>query len=90
MLTGLYTCRLAHRRLKLSTLVQVIPLESVMKKPQNMPRVLNMAALTVVGINLPFALYGYLLFGDNTQGVQKSDLSRLPHSSLRRCPHNEQ
>ena len=32
---------------------QVIPLESVMKKPDKMPRVLDVAALVVVGINLP-------------------------------------
>lgn len=50
---------------------QVIPLESVMKKPKNMPRVLDVAAMVVVGINLPFALYGYLLFGDNTRGTTR-------------------
>lgn len=48
---------------------QVIPLESVMKQPKNMPAVLDTAALVVVGINLPFALYGYLLFGQQTQGM---------------------
>lgn len=33
-----------------------------------MPAILDSAALVVVGINLPFAVYGYLLFGTNTQG----------------------
>ncbi len=47
---------------------QVIPLESTMKRPKNMPVVLDLAALTVVGINLPFALYGYLMFGSMTNG----------------------
>lgn len=46
----------------------VIPLESVMKRPQRMPYVLDAAAVVVVGVNLPFALYGYLLFGSGTQG----------------------
>ena len=40
-----------------------------MKKPQNMPKILDMTALVVVGINVPFAIYGYLLFGENTQGM---------------------
>ena len=39
-----------------------------MKKPRSMPTILDFAALMVVGVNLPFALYGYLLFGSNTQG----------------------
>ena len=40
-----------------------------MMKPSSMPKVLDMAALVVVGINVPFAVYGYLLFGENTQGM---------------------
>ena len=40
-----------------------------MKKPKDMPVVLDFAALVVVGINLPFAIYGYLLFGEGTQGM---------------------
>ena len=40
-----------------------------MKRPRNMPVILDLAALTVVGINLPFALYGYLLYGSNTDGI---------------------
>ena len=47
----------------------MIPLESEMKRPQRMPFLLDMACLVVVGVNLPFAVYGYLLFGKNTQGV---------------------
>ena len=46
----------------------MIPLESVMKKPQQMRNVLDAACITVVCVNLPFALYGYLLFGNNVQG----------------------
>lgn len=46
----------------------VIPLESSMKRPKNMPLVLDFAALVVVGLNIPFAVYGYLLFGNITQG----------------------
>ena len=40
-----------------------------MKRPQRMPFLLDMACLVVVGVNLPFAVYGYLLFGSNTQGM---------------------
>ena len=40
-----------------------------MKRPKNMPLVLDFAALVVVGLNLPFAVYGYLLFGSATQGI---------------------
>ena len=39
-----------------------------MKRPKNMPIVLDFAALVVVGLNIPFAVYGYLLFGEATQG----------------------
>ena len=55
--------------LYLLPLSQVIPLESQMKRPQRMPFLLDMACLVVVGVNLPFAVYGYLLFGSNTQGM---------------------
>ena len=55
--------------LSLSPPSQVIPLETQMKRPQRMPFLLDMACLVVVGVNLPFAVYGYLLFGSNTQGV---------------------
>lgn len=33
-----------------------------------MTYVLDAAALVVVGINLPFALYGYFMFGKDTKG----------------------
>ena len=36
-----------------------------------MPLVLDFAALVVVGLNIPFAVYGYLLFGNVTQGTYK-------------------
>ncbi len=42
-----------------------------------MPKVLDMAALVVVGINLPFAIYGYLLFGANTQGTHELNLNEV-------------
>ena len=51
--------------------LQVIPLESVMKNPKDMPVVLDFAAVIVVVVNLPFALYGYLLFGDQIQGMPR-------------------
>lgn len=46
----------------------MIPLESVMKKPQQMRDVLDAACVIVVSVNLPFALYGYLLFGNQVEG----------------------
>ena len=49
--------------------LQVIPLESVMKKPRRMPAVLDAACIIVIGVNLPFALYGYFLFGEKTNGT---------------------
>ncbi len=56
---------------------QVIPLQSTMKRPWNMPYVLDAACLVVVGLNMPFAIYGYLLFGSQTQG-QPSGIVPLP------------
>ena len=50
---------------------QVIPLESVMKHPNRMQYVLDVACVVVLAVNLPFAIYGYLLFGSATAG-QKS------------------
>ena len=41
-----------------------------MKNPKRMPYVLDMACLVVIGVNLPFALYGYFLFGPQTQGTR--------------------
>ena len=46
-----------------------------MKRPKSMPVLLDLAALTVVVVNLPFALYGYLLFGSSTQGEWLKSLS---------------
>lgn len=46
----------------------MIPLESVMKKPQQMKYVLDAACVIVLTVNLPFALYGYLLFGNEVKG----------------------
>lgn len=43
-------------------------MQNSMKKPQYMTYVLDAAALVVVGINLPFALYGYFMFGKDTKG----------------------
>ena len=50
-----------------------------MKKPKKMPMILDIAALVVVGVNLPFALYGYLLFGEETQGMCGGALTTLYH-----------
>ncbi len=36
-----------------------------------MSGVLDLAALTVVVVNLPFALYGYLMFGSSTKGASQ-------------------
>jgi amino acid permease len=46
----------------------VIPLESVMKHPSRMQYVLDTACVVVLAVNLPFAIYGYLLFGSATAG----------------------
>ena len=55
-----------------------------MKNPQYMTYVLDAAALVVVGINLPFALYGYYMFGGNTQGlsVYSQSLRLVGHHTL--------
>ena len=47
---------------------QVLPLESVMKRPNRMQYVLDVACVVVLAVNLPFAIYGYLLFGSATAG----------------------
>ena len=39
-----------------------------MRKPGQMKYVLDAACVIVVGVNLPFALYGYLLFGNGVEG----------------------
>ena len=39
-----------------------------MKRPRNMQYVIDAAAFIVVAVNLPFALYGYLLFGHQVKG----------------------
>lgn len=39
-----------------------------MKKPQQMKYVLDAACVIVLTVNLPFALYGYLLFGNEVKG----------------------
>lgn len=48
-----------------------------MKYPKYMKYVLDAAAIAVVGINLPFALYGYFLFGSDTKGLNFITLSVL-------------
>ena len=42
-----------------------------MKHPRRMPYVLDTACLVVIAINLPFALYGYFLFSQDTAGNRK-------------------
>ena len=49
-------------------LTQVIPIESGMKKPVRMKYVVDTACFIVLAVNLPFAVYGYLLFGNETRG----------------------
>ena len=39
-----------------------------MKHPNRMQYVLDAALVIVLSINLPFAIYGYLLFGSGTAG----------------------
>ena len=48
--------------------VQVIPIESGMKKPEWMKYLVYGACFIVLAVNLPFAVYGYLLFGNETKG----------------------
>jgi proton-coupled amino acid transporter len=60
------------------TCSMVIPLESTMKHPRYMQYVLDMAALVVVGVNLPFALYGYFLFGSGIKGYIFENISGGP------------
>lgn len=40
-----------------------------MTDPRKMFFVLDMACVVVIGLNLPFALYGYFLFGKQTEGL---------------------
>ena len=47
----------------------VIPLESEMARSTRMNIVLLIASFIVVGVNLPFAIFGYVLFGPDTEGV---------------------
>ena len=47
----------------------VVPVEMEMAKPTQMNVVLLVAGFVVVVVNLPFSIYGYLLFGSDTQGV---------------------
>ena len=39
-----------------------------MKKPKRMKYLVDVACFIVLGVNLPFAIYGYLLFGNETRG----------------------
>ena len=39
-----------------------------MKYPSRMQYVLDAACVIVIAVNLPFAIYGYLLFGSATSG----------------------
>ena len=49
-------------------LTQVIPIESGMKKPDRMKYLVDAACFMVLSVNLPFAVYGYLLFGNEIRG----------------------
>ena len=39
-----------------------------MKKPERMKYLIDAACFVVLSVNLPFAIYGYLLFGNETRG----------------------
>ena len=39
-----------------------------MKKPGHMKYLVDVACFIVIAVNLPFAIYGYLLFGDEVKG----------------------
>ena len=49
-----------------------------MKEPKFMPHLIDVACLVVIGINLPFALYGYFLFGNSTEGIHVCVYSMNP------------
>ena len=49
-------------------LTQVIPIESGMKNPKRIKYLVDSACFIVLAVNLPFAVYGYLLFGNETKG----------------------
>ena len=55
----------------------VVPLESSMSRPGNMQYVIDAAALIVVVVNLPFAIYAYLLFGNAVRGYCFENLTGL-------------
>ena len=46
----------------------MIPIESGMKKPERIKYLVDAACFIVLAVNLPFAVYGYLLFGNETKG----------------------
>ena len=46
----------------------MIPVESGMKKPKHMKYLIDVACFIAFAVNLPFAVYGYLLFGDEVKG----------------------
>ena len=39
-----------------------------MKKPKHMKYLIDLVCFIVIAVNLPFAVYGYLLFGDEVKG----------------------
>ena len=45
-----------------------------MKYPHRMQYVLDAALVIVLSVNLPFAIYGYLLFGSATKGQSISNI----------------
>lgn len=55
----------------------VIPMESQMKNKSQMSSVLTAACAIVIALNLPFAVVGYLAFGEDTKGYV---FCNLPHS----------
>lgn len=39
-----------------------------MNKPEHMKHLINVACFLAIAVNLPFAVYGYLLFGNEVRG----------------------
>jgi len=54
----------------------ILPMESQMEKPKEMPLVLRYSFMIVVLLNLPFAMFGYLVFGSHTKGYVFCNLNQ--------------
>jgi proton-coupled amino acid transporter len=54
----------------------VMPLEQGMKNPERINTVLNSSCAVVLGVNLPFAVFGYIAFGNGADGYIFCNLPR--------------